>query len=593
MHRVFFILLLLSSQSAVAEEISFKKQIAPILVRRCLGCHDNRKTEGRYALHTFEQLLKKGDSGEAPIVAGKPAQSFLLQKLMDEDEFTRMPQEDDPLSKAEIALIKQWISQGAKFDGPSKTDRLVTLLPPRQHPQPPENYRTSVPVFAVRFSPDGKLLYTGGVHELLVWDVATGKLRDRIPGLPQRIHAIRFSSDGKTIVVGGGAPGDYGEIRLIDLPGKQVRIIATWEDVVLDLAITDDGKRVVAGGADHSVRAYDLATGRESWRTQQHVDWVTALDITDYRFAEEHVPNKDVPDFLTFNEYERISGSHVRQHWQFPGKHYIVREANWELEVGETETVSLTKITITGIGKTYKVKREAIDAKSLPEHAAAVEYLKSLHKTWGTNMAGTPFVVSSSSDRTVKVFALDSGNLFTTYKGHRREYGPLKGLHRVFGIQAEPGTRRVWSGGEGHHFHGWNPVTVRDEDGTAADMEARFAKEYSVDHIRHDFGDTVYALVRSGSELFAAAADGQVKNYAIASPAAKFDLNRASTLNTYSGQSDFLFALDVSQASRRIATSGFTGEVVLWDLEKTQPVVRFIASPGVERPRLQSAVDGR
>ena len=63
MQRMLFILLLLPSQSVIAEEISFKEQIAPILVRRCLGCHDNRKTEGRYALHTFEQLLKNTYNG--------------------------------------------------------------------------------------------------------------------------------------------------------------------------------------------------------------------------------------------------------------------------------------------------------------------------------------------------------------------------------------------------------------------------------------------------------------------------------------------------------------------------------------------------
>ena len=58
MQRMLTILLLLSSQAAIAGEISFKKQIAPILVRRCLGCHNNRKTEGRYALHSFAQMLK-------------------------------------------------------------------------------------------------------------------------------------------------------------------------------------------------------------------------------------------------------------------------------------------------------------------------------------------------------------------------------------------------------------------------------------------------------------------------------------------------------------------------------------------------------
>ena len=592
--RILFAIVVCLPATVLADNVSFSRQLAPILVRRCLGCHDNRKSEGRYALHTFEMFLKAGDSGEPPIVAGNWEDSYLFAKLTDSDADLRMPQEDDPLSPKELRLIKRWIEQGAKFDGPNTSDRLVTLLPPREHPLPPETYRRPLSIFALKFSPDGKTLLTAGWHEVLVWGVDTGTLKKRITGLPQRIHCIQTSPDGRILAIGGGAPGEYGEIRLVNVATlsttedatQEHDVLAVWEDVVLDVEFSSDGRSLIAGGADNSVRAYDMTKRAEIWRTTQHIDWVTAVDVTDYRFAEQRVSNVGVPEFFALNEYDVKSRSHVQQRWQFPDGSFIAREANWEIEANAATgdeppfVKALTKITTTGIGKTYHVKRETFSGQDLQGHEEPIEYLIGLHATWPQDLAGTEFVVSSSQDRTVKVFSRSDGRLFTTYKGHRREYGPLAGLHRVFGVQAEPASRRIWSGGEGEHFHGWNPLTVRDEDGTAADMEARFAKEYSIDPIHHDFPDPVFSLQRSGQRLFAASANGQVKQFALTGPDALFDVKRVATRHTYTGHSDYLFALDVSPATTLVAAAGYNGEVVIWDASTCAVLTRFVAAPG-------------
>jgi WD40 repeat protein len=58
----------------------------------------------------------------------------------------------------------------------------------------------SGPARYLAFSPDGKLLATGGDEEALrLWDSAAGKLRATLRGHTDAIDWIAFSPDGKTI----------------------------------------------------------------------------------------------------------------------------------------------------------------------------------------------------------------------------------------------------------------------------------------------------------------------------------------------------------------------------------------------------------
>ena len=59
-------------------------------------------------------LLTGGDEGPA-MVAGDPEKSLLLKRLKHSDVKKRMPQESDPLSGEQIAILEQWIREGAAW----------------------------------------------------------------------------------------------------------------------------------------------------------------------------------------------------------------------------------------------------------------------------------------------------------------------------------------------------------------------------------------------------------------------------------------------------------------------------------------------
>jgi WD40 repeat protein len=258
--------------------VSFQKEIAPILMNKCQGCHGPEKAKGAFRLDTFERLNRAGESKAAPLVAGKAQASHLYQLIATADDDDRMPKKGDPLSASEVTLIQRWIDQGAKFDGPDATAELATMVKEPEQPAPPAVYPRPVAITALAFSPDGKELAAGGYHEITLWNPTDGKLIGRIKGLGERVYGLAYSPDGKQLAVADGTPGVFGEVRLCDpaaqTAGKRLERIS---DVMLAVRFSPDGKQIAAGGADNAVHLYDAATGKREMVIEQHADWVSEI----------------------------------------------------------------------------------------------------------------------------------------------------------------------------------------------------------------------------------------------------------------------------------------------------------------------------
>lgn len=109
------------------ETVSFTRDIAPLLLDNCTGCHlDAQRPRANLNLTTFESLLRGGDNG--PIVKpGNSADSLLIKKLLGTADGNRMPQGKPPLAKAALDLVSQWIDEGATFDAAEATLPIRTL----------------------------------------------------------------------------------------------------------------------------------------------------------------------------------------------------------------------------------------------------------------------------------------------------------------------------------------------------------------------------------------------------------------------------------------------------------------------------------
>ncbi len=116
------------SHSAAAQ-IDFNRDIRPILNGNCIACHGGVKQAGGVSFSYREQALGTGKSGRPTVIPGNPRGSELMARVTSGNPETRMPLHAAPLSPEKIALLRQWIKEGATWENywafvPPKTQSL-------------------------------------------------------------------------------------------------------------------------------------------------------------------------------------------------------------------------------------------------------------------------------------------------------------------------------------------------------------------------------------------------------------------------------------------------------------------------------------
>ena len=106
--------------SPLSAEPDFEKDIAPLLVKRCLECHSSSEKKGELDLSTYQSASAGGESGPA---LGKPGKSLLLKRISSGEMPPKLQGKSRKLPENEIALLREWIAAGAKWP----KDRTLSL----------------------------------------------------------------------------------------------------------------------------------------------------------------------------------------------------------------------------------------------------------------------------------------------------------------------------------------------------------------------------------------------------------------------------------------------------------------------------------
>ena len=169
-----------------AKELTFNRDIRPILSDKCFACHglDTTKRKAGLRLDTAEGAYGKGESDLVAVKPGDPAGSELWARInaTDADEVMPPPKSHKTLSAVERATLRKWIEQGAGYQKHWSFETPVKAALPAGFP----NARNAVDAFIFdRLKNEGLAPLPDGDKETLIRRVTFA-----LTGMPPTIAEV-------------------------------------------------------------------------------------------------------------------------------------------------------------------------------------------------------------------------------------------------------------------------------------------------------------------------------------------------------------------------------------------------------------------
>lgn len=324
-------------------------------------------------------------------------------------------------------------------------------------------------VLAVKFSPTGQTLFSGGQDETVrQWDVTTGKCVQVIKTSVNWIFAFDLSSDGNCLATGSDGKG----VRLWQLQTGDCRTLA-YTSHVWSLSFNPTGTLLATASEDRTIKLWDTTTGELVQTLPDHTRsvWLAC-------FSPDGQMLVSASDDRTIKLWDTQTGRCLRtlrtyNNWVLavafsPGQEWLVSSSEdrliriWQPELGEclrilsghTDIVSAVAVLPPNPAlQTHEILASASDDQTIKLWDIKTgDCLRTIrgHRDWVQSVGFSGdgrLLASGSSDRTIKVWDWQTGECLQTLEGHVQSVKSVAfNLHqpRLLASGSDDQTVKLW-----------------------------------------------------------------------------------------------------------------------------------------------------
>jgi WD40 repeat protein/DNA-binding XRE family transcriptional regulator len=367
-------------------------------------------------------------------------------------------------------------------------------------------------IHSLSFNPEGTLIAAASDDgNVKVWEAATGQLKYSLPR-QSGLYDINFLKDGRFATA-----GQDGATRVWDqASGQQLLTLVGPTSTVISLAGSPDGKRIATGAYDGSLRIWDATPTHEILTIP--ADTAVIWNV-EYSPDGNQITSASVDGFL---------------------KMWDSRTGDLLLTIPEGGDIGQGFTGLAYSPNGSRIATGSLDGTVTIWDSQSGKILQVLngHTNYVVGLAFSmdgSRLASASWDGTAKVWDLSSGDEITTFKGHRP-------MALISGVVFHPDGETVFTSADDEFVYQWDAKT------------GKTIKVFSGE------GKELYglALNSEGSLLAAGDQDGNIHLW---------DVESGKLLQVLSGHAGLVLRLSFNQDGSRLVSGSFDRLAKVWDVK--------------------------
>ena len=382
-------------------------------------------------------------------------------------------------------------------------------------------------------------------------------------GHTDRVTSVAFSADGKRIVSGSWD----NTVKVWDVDkGQDILTLKGHTGPVESVAISADGNRIVSGSRDQTLKVWDAATGQEVLTLKGHTNWVTSVAFS----ADGKRIVSGSGDLL-----DRIKPAEVKLWEADTGQEVLTLKGHTNRVTSVAFSADGKRIVSGSDDKTVKVwaADTGQDILTLKGHTADVYSV--------AFSSDGKHIVSGSGDRTVKVWDADKGQETLSLEGHTSDVTSVAISNdgkRIVSSGGYDGTVKVWDADMGQlllTIKGHTPPVSSVAISADGKRIVSGSQDRTVKLWNADKGQEVLTLKGDTNSIFlvAISADGKrIVTGGERHSVKVWNADKGQVLLTLKGHTQAVSSVAISADGKRIVSSSYDKTVRVWDADKGQEI---------------------